>query len=326
MDVKLDEAAKEEYLQSICDEWLQVEANELVPSLHYSDQQVLSLAMMALLVKNHTQLNAPYKNALGKPDPLLAYPKLIRAAKNAIQATSYTNKVNAHVVLGILSRPTCHSESEYHFTKALEMQPRNWRLQSQLASTYMMTNKLKLCLHCLNTAIDLVPTDCYDRFDLRIRKSKVLYNLGLFQQAKASFEQLLQESIKYEKQMTPKEVGHLAVAQYMLCQLYTNEQDKENAIHHWNQAEAKRNKVPLNTSRKMDWSSRTVTKMCVDDLMENGQVVKVQLSWREVVFFVTFLLICLEFLLWVYAVVSQRGGTKDVHDAESKQQDEFAEF
>jgi len=252
----------EDYVKGLCDEWIQIEGYKRGLYM-LSDEDAIALAIEALLVQETIQLSAKY-NAEGKLDPLLAYPKLVKISKNMIR-TNHTNKVHGHVILGFLSRGTDLSEAVQHFSKAIQIQPKDWRLRSQLASTYMMMDNLSLSLQSLLVAIDLCPTE-YEKFDLQTRKSKVLFNLDRGEEAKASFEQLLKDSTKYESQMTQKEKGHLAVCQYMLCQLYLSARDKVNAFHHWNEAEAKRNALPPAISLQIDWSSRSIAQMSMGAL------------------------------------------------------------
>lgn len=205
----------------------------------------MALALEALLVKHGDAIHlSAVPDADGKPDPLLAYPKLVKMSEYEIKNDG-PNKGNAHVILGILVRYTGSrfSDAIKHLTKAVEIQPKNWRIQSQLAATYMMTDKLSLSLQSLLVAIELAPAG-YDRFNLQTKRSKVLFNLGRYKEAKASFERLFTESPKYEESMTPKHEGHFTVCHYMLCHIYMMEHDAKNAFRHWQKAETKRNSLP----------------------------------------------------------------------------------
>lgn len=260
-------STKSMYGGDICDEWIRVTLNER-GLIDLSDEEAMSLAVEALHVTGVTSIHGVI-NVEGKADPLFAYPKLVKIANRMIKESKDTNKIfDAHVVLGCLSRRTDPSEALRHFLMATQLQPKNWRIRSELASTYMMMNTLPLCLQSLLAAIDLCPPG-RNQFDLKMRKSKVLYNLGRSQDAKASFEQLFQESHKYESEMTDKDRGHLVVAQYMLCQLYTNDGDKKNAYRQWEQAEAKRDSLPPELVKYLDWGARTLAQTCMGSLDPN---------------------------------------------------------
>ena len=170
---------------SLSDEWLQIEAYER-GLVSLSKVQVMALALEALLVKHGDAIHlSAVPDADGKPDPLLAYPKLVKMSEYEIKNDG-PNKGNAHVILGILVRYTGSrfSDAIKHLTKAVEIQPKNWRIQSQLAATYMMTDKLSLSLQSLLVAIELAPAG-YDRFNLQTKRSKVLFNLGRYKEAKS---------------------------------------------------------------------------------------------------------------------------------------------
>lgn len=303
---------RDDRLDSLCDEWIQIEAYELGIA-SFTKVQVMALALEAILVKHNDKINlSAVPDANGNLDPLLAYPKLVKMSKHEIKNDG-PNKGDAHVILGILVRANGirFSDAAEHLSKAVEIEPKNWRIRSQLAATYMMSDKLSLCLKSLLVAIDLAPPG-YDQFDLQTKKSKVLFNLGRHKEAKALFEQLLIESSKYEEQMTPKDKGHLTNCHYMLCQIYTMEHDKKNAHGHWQQAETKRNSLPPEIIQRLDWSVRSFVQksmkaldLCIlkEELKQAATMGKTMtLPPLEIIFlYLVALFTILELFLFIYS-------------------------
>lgn len=92
-----------------------------------SDEEVMALAVEAMLCKNLAQLRTEiYSN--GSPSSLLAYPRLVKATLTMIR-TNHPNKADAYIVLAFLYRAEKdYSQSAQHFTKAIKIRPKVWRL------------------------------------------------------------------------------------------------------------------------------------------------------------------------------------------------------
>lgn len=261
--------------------WQLVEAFEYK---NWNDQdqgpaEVITLAAHTILTTEETNHKVLPLNAMmsssGKPSVKKAYPKLVAAAENAMQSRTCSAelKADAHIVMSCFERQSGGSISSNHLRNAVKTYPKDWRLRSSLATQHIKGGNASMSLECLIAAEALAPDASLSQWNVRLHKGKVLYNLSRQQEAAKTLELVLQDfetTFKKDPGMSDRTVGQLAVAQYMLCQIYVlldSGNNKKNynlkIKQNFYQAEDKRSSMDLEAAKKIDWGNRTITQMFV---------------------------------------------------------------
>ena len=178
-----------------------------------------------------------------------AYPRL-RAAAEAIllgigsSASQYNDDdkkllSSAHLVLYKLyirsvqdaKNPTSAIE---HLKKSLDLSPNDWRLYSLMATEHLAIYKTTFALEYLDRSINLTTNNEVAKFDLEIRKAKVLFNLNRKEDVITTMNSVLKNyednysnkgksgsySNKFKKSISNRLIARLAVGEYMLVQTY----------------------------------------------------------------------------------------------------------
>lgn len=205
----------------------------------------------------------------GTRDVLGAYPKLVSTCRKIIHDKSSGKDpdllADAHIVLGSLyqlqSKPFKeYQEEERHFKKAVRFRPNDWRIHSSMSAMYMKHDQVALSLECITRAAELVQSK-KAKFELLSKKGKLLSNLSRNEDAIVCLEQAMLDYDDIKDDMSPKDKGHSAIAQYALCFNYSasshSKKYRQKMLHHWKQAESKRSMLPSDIIARMDWGFRT---------------------------------------------------------------------
>jgi hypothetical protein len=134
-----------------------------------------------------------------------------------------------------------------YLKKALNLCPNDWRLHSSLGTENMAIHNTALSLEFICRAEELA-TDDLAKFDLGIRKGKIICSLSPGQEAADVFEGLLKlydEKLKSHPSMNDRMIGHLAVAEYMLVQCCSMAGENGKVKRHFYAAEEKRDSLDM---------------------------------------------------------------------------------
>jgi len=128
---------------------------------------------------------------------------------------------NAWYGLGkVYLRQQKHPQAEYHFTRALNINPKSPILYSYLAMTLHSNNQLNEALKMINSALQLDPLNPMAKF----KKAKILLSMENKEEALQELESLLE--------IEPKE----AAIYTLMGNIYTQMEEKEKALYAFNMA------------------------------------------------------------------------------------------
>ena len=249
------------FYRTMTNDWVQVEAYErgISPASSLSKPELIHLAAKTFRDGEMTHLHS-IPGPDGKQRPILAYPQLVGACRGAIAANPQSPlSTEAHTVLGSLNIMTSTQEAIEHFKHAIAIQPDDWKLRDMLATAYMKSNLPSLALEQLTIAEQNAPSFRI-RFGLSTNKGKTLFNLQQDAEAKACLEQVMADSEQFKEELTEKQRGRLAVAQYMLVVLYAKDRNKALVKQHWEDAEAKRRGLSPLALADIDWDARVLAQ------------------------------------------------------------------
>mmetsp|Transcript_28560 Transcript_28560/g.52145 ORF Transcript_28560/g.52145 Transcript_28560/m.52145 type:complete len:638 (-) Transcript_28560:200-2113(-) len=257
--------------------WDLVEALEMgYMGQRFSANDVISIASSDILSREDNTkgpIRLRYVQKHGKMDVLSAYPKLHKAAKQIINDNNADNEVksNAYVVLSYLHAQSIEGirgKAMDGIKKAIRLNPSDWRLHSVLATRNMAIGNTSLCLDSLFRAGELT-TDEFATFSLGIQRGKTLMRLNREDEAIAAFDEVIslyKNGLKDDPKMSDRLIGHLAVAEYMLVQCYGSRGERRKAVHHFEDAEEKRNSIDKEIAKAIDWGNRMVAEVIIADL------------------------------------------------------------
>ena len=258
-------------------DWSLVEDFELGNWGEYNGNAVVGAAAEEILSREIEDERGPIPLSLrgvqsdGSLDFLSAYPKTTKACKRIIDDSKVDNelKSNAYTVLSYLQSQTSFNdiggEAMEDLKKAVFLNPSDWRLHSAFATRNMAIYNTSMALESIIRAQELT-TDDFATFSLGIRRGKIFFNLNRYDEAIVAFEDVIalyDDGLKDHVRMTDKLIGRLAVAEYMLVQLYSIQGKHKKAINHYRDAEDKRNGIDEEISKTIDWSNRTMAEVVI---------------------------------------------------------------
>jgi tetratricopeptide (TPR) repeat protein len=125
----------------------------------------------------------------GKPNPMLAYPRLTSAARDIISAGRSTNvtKATANVVLSFLHMHTSPPDARKHLNKAIALRPNNQRQLELRGAVLAVMDLWPLSLEDVLAARGLA-TDPQQKWSLGDSIGKCLLNLDRKEEAVVEFE------------------------------------------------------------------------------------------------------------------------------------------
>lgn len=250
-------------------EWLTVEAYELGLAV-LSEEEIVALAEDPLVLNKCKTIKAlPDRN--GRPSIMLAYPKLTRAVISQLKQRNDNIQAiaSANAVMACLVRAEDRAGSLKYFQNAILVRPDDWKLRNAIASAYMSVGNTSLALEALTRAVELTVDGSFEQFEVESCRSKVLFNLERYDEAKKSLLSVIVNSDKFTEQLDPLDVGHLVVNQYMLCCIFGVEKNRKMCKAQWDRAEEKRDALSLEVRQRIDWDSRNVAQTLMGALDSN---------------------------------------------------------
>eukprot|EP00548_Thalassiothrix_antarctica_P007325 CAMPEP_0194138068 /NCGR_PEP_ID=MMETSP0152-20130528/7916_1 /TAXON_ID=1049557 /ORGANISM="Thalassiothrix antarctica, Strain L6-D1" /LENGTH=638 /DNA_ID=CAMNT_0038835377 /DNA_START=73 /DNA_END=1989 /DNA_ORIENTATION=- len=266
-----------------------IERNERMESNNFiSETALVKIATKILLPNENSDGSTTIcgKNLPdGTRDVLVAYPKLVGICRKLITNTNNEiinaeNKdavADAHLVLAALRQMEFNrlkfQREEQDFKKALCLRPNDWRIHSAMGIMYCRGEQMSLSLDCISRAAELVQ-DKKAKFDLLIKKGKLLSNLMQFNEAVICLEQALEDCGDIQSKMTQKDKAHAVAALHALCfSLSMSEHSKKSEqkiLRYWKEAEKKRLKLPQSVMGLISWDFRDLAQMYIVKINPNA--------------------------------------------------------
>lgn len=254
------ESAKED-TESV--EWNLILANELEPDgIGISDRDLVLLASTALLnasynLESEGVLQSTY-STIPTVDVFALHPKLCIACRALLNDVDMGG--HAHAVMGkAFSAIKKHMLASHHFREAVTFRPDDWRLYEALADSKAFLTRHRQSLSALSVAerIVLVTDNQMGKYRIWLKKGQILFHLSRYREAIHDLEQALASYEQLKDQLTMRQIGEAAQAQFILCQLYiVHRKDKAKYDQHWRQAEEKLKSLPPSLTRQMNWKVR----------------------------------------------------------------------